>query len=1090
MRYFPTLMSLLILLSLVRLQAQDIIGAEYFFNADPGPGNGTPISITQDDTLSFTAAIPTASLAMGFHRLNIRVKNQTGTWGLFASRVIMINATPVASTIISAAEFYIDVDPGVGNGISIPFGPADDTLSFAAVIPENLNPGFHTLVIRVRSQNGIWGNLSSRPFYINAAPVSMPIITQAEFFWTHDPGAGVGTAMVINPADDTLAIMPSVAVPDSFSIGQYFLAQRVRDAAGHWSHFRFDTVTIAFSMPDDTVVIATADLCSRIVNDITPVVYNNLPYTYTLMGATTGSGPGSASGLAFNIGITVVTYALTATPEVSGSFTVTVLDEQLPGITCPEDLTVNASVSTCSAIVDYTVTVTDNCPGATLMMISGIDSGGAFPIGATTNIFRATDSSGNSSTCSFTITVMDNVAPVITCPENITVQVNTVECTATSVSSGSPDVTDNCGIDTITHNAPAAFPLGLTQVIWIATDVYGNTASCVQTVTVEDNIPPVITCPPGITILGGPGDEPVLVNYNEPIVSDNCDGVSFMQTAGLPSGSLFPLGTTINVFEATDLAGNTTTCAFAVHVKLGRVGINTTEPIAMLHVSDSTVLFSGPSSLPAVPGNPPVNGAGKRLMWYPDKAAFRAGFALADQWDKPNVGVGSFASGYNTMASGYCAVAMGNQCIADDSTSVAMGNSVYATGKHAQGYGVNLNVSGESAMAFGVGSTASGTASTAMGSGTFAIGNYSTSTGAFGRAYGDASFAANYQTRANAFSSMAIGHYNDTVAASRTTWVPGDALFLIGNGSSSDRNNAWTLLKNGNLGLSTLTPQSRLHVVNSNAQAGGAAEGIRVENIHALTGEAAISFRTSAIPSNSQWSWGLNQNPILVWSYGESLTAPHTMMSLDTLGRLAIGTHIPEATLQVVRNAEIDAPVHSSSMALLESNNIGYLQMSNVNGHESGILSGNQSTTLRSAIKFNADSSMHFQSASLGSRMKISNHGHASIPGGNSDALLQSLGSSRLGVNGTTFNDIIMEETPFPIGIPQTPAGETYTTSFFFPGAQVNSIVQVSPQQSYPAGWIIGPARVISMNMVEIQFTNYNSLFSPIPMYYNIAIIQ
>src|SRR5688500_8467681 len=84
----------------------------------------------------------------------------------------------------------------------------------------------------------------------------------------------------------------------------------------------------------------------------------------------------------------------------------------------------------------------------------------------------------------------------------------------------------------------------------------------------------------------------------------------------------------------------------------GKVGINTTTPAALLHVKDSSVLFTGPVTLPATPGNPPVSGAGSRMLWYPAKAAFRTGLVTGTQWDKINIGQYSFSSGYNTIAKG------------------------------------------------------------------------------------------------------------------------------------------------------------------------------------------------------------------------------------------------------------------------------------------------------------------------------------------------------------------------------------------------------------------------------------------------------
>ena len=69
------------------------------------------------------------------------------------------------------------------------------------------------------------------------------------------------------------------------------------------------------------------------------------------------------------------------------------------------------------------------------------------------------------------------------------------------------------------------------------------------------------------------------------------------------------------------------------------VGVGTTSPLARFHVANSSVLFGaiGDANLLS-PGNPPISGAGRRMMWYPDKAAFRVGYVPAGEWDKVNIG--------------------------------------------------------------------------------------------------------------------------------------------------------------------------------------------------------------------------------------------------------------------------------------------------------------------------------------------------------------------------------------------------------------------------------------------------------------------
>ncbi|MBK8141179.1 MAG: hypothetical protein IPK57_09235 [Chitinophagaceae bacterium] len=91
----------------------------------------------------------------------------------------------------------------------------------------------------------------------------------------------------------------------------------------------------------------------------------------------------------------------------------------------------------------------------------------------------------------------------------------------------------------------------------------------------------------------------------------------------------------------------------------------------MLHVKDSSVVFTGPASLPGTPGNPPVSGSPIRMMWYPDKAAFRVGFN-GNRWQKDSIGNYSVAAGYGPAAIGISSVAIGHITRADGLGAVAL----------------------------------------------------------------------------------------------------------------------------------------------------------------------------------------------------------------------------------------------------------------------------------------------------------------------------------------------------------------------------------------------------------------------------------
>jgi hypothetical protein len=97
---------------------------------------------------------------------------------------------------------------------------------------------------------------------------------------------------------------------------------------------------------------------------------------------------------------------------------------------------------------------------------------------------------------------------------------------------------------------------------WTATDDCGNSDSCDQIITVDDTTDPVITCPDDITVCEG-----TTVTFPPATATDNCDETpSVVQTMGLPSGSIFPVGQSTIEFTATDDCGNDASCSFSVTV--------------------------------------------------------------------------------------------------------------------------------------------------------------------------------------------------------------------------------------------------------------------------------------------------------------------------------------------------------------------------------------------------------------------------------------------------------------------------------------------------------------------------------------------
>ncbi|HZY78287.1 MAG TPA: gliding motility-associated C-terminal domain-containing protein [Cyclobacteriaceae bacterium] len=226
---------LVVLLGASSVNAQNLAKAEYFFDTDPGQGNGTNLPVTPGASLNFTSNISVAGLTAGFHMLGLRVKQNGGIWSLFEARGFYITTASPNTTNISKAEYYIDSDPGQGNGTPITI-PTGATSSFVFNVPTtSLSAGFHFLAVRVRDLDKHWSILEARGFFITTATTNVPDLIAAEYFFDVDPGQGGGTSIPVTPGATTSFTVP---VPTgSLSQGFHFLGIRVKASDGRWGIF-------------------------------------------------------------------------------------------------------------------------------------------------------------------------------------------------------------------------------------------------------------------------------------------------------------------------------------------------------------------------------------------------------------------------------------------------------------------------------------------------------------------------------------------------------------------------------------------------------------------------------------------------------------------------------------------------------------------------------------------------------------------------------------------------------------------------------------------------------------------------------------
>jgi len=385
----------------------------------------------------------------------------------------------------------------------------------------------------------------------------------------------------------------------------------VTDGSGN-----FSTCTATVTITDNIApsVSCTADitgntdpgLCSAMVNVPVAVINDNCSVTaltWTLTGATTALSPltgiNQIGSRPFNTGVTTATYTVT---DGSGnkntcSFTVTVTDNENPVVICPADIPLNTDAGLCTASATIPdAAISDNCSVSTLIWTmtgatvasspsSGINQVGnrIFNAGITTIIYTVRDQRGNEASCSFKVTVTDNIPPVIVCPGNIS-----ATCNISSVPpypdiagflAAGGTVTDNCAINTSAFvllsqtsdglNCPETFTR-----IYQVSDVNGNLSSCTQTITIDDITPPVITgtIPPVSAPGCSPGDAPApatTVSALESMglaITDNCtDDVSLTVSSSDNISGTCPVVIT-RTYNISDACGNLSSVIHLINV--------------------------------------------------------------------------------------------------------------------------------------------------------------------------------------------------------------------------------------------------------------------------------------------------------------------------------------------------------------------------------------------------------------------------------------------------------------------------------------------------------------------------------------------
>ena len=459
------------------------------------------------------------------------------------------------------------------------------------------------------------GNVSVCSFLMTFVDTIAPVVTcpadQTDFLDASCEFRALDYATLVTGVDNCggsvfFTQTPSVNSLFTGTNSPIVITYSAEDALGNTSTCNFnvnisDTIApIISGCAPDTIISADAN-CEYVMEDFTGFIT-----AIDNCSTTTGETQDIPIGTAFAAG-GPYPVMLSITDDfnntASCSFNITVVDNTAPVINCPNNSNVASDIN-CDYLIpsyDTTLNITDECSSFTYSqsiasgsILSGISTTQAISI-------LVTDLAGNSNSCTFTITVVDTLAPTITCPGDQTLDINGLCQYTLPDFSGLVVINDFCDASPLISQSPG---IGVTMdsintITMTVQDASANSATCTFNVIPNDTVAPTIICPNNDSTCND------IITFTAPIGSDDCGSSITTQTdnTGLTSGDSFPVGITTLEYTVTDLVGNTMTCAFDLKVF---------EPV---------VLFAGTSVLIEEGDSIVIDAAvsnGGNILWTPD----------------------------------------------------------------------------------------------------------------------------------------------------------------------------------------------------------------------------------------------------------------------------------------------------------------------------------------------------------------------------------------------------------------------------------------------------------------------------------------
>ena len=524
--------------------------------------------------------------------------DNNGNSAFATQQVDVVDTTPPTISLIP--DIIVEAVVPYDNIVELQAPSADDILGVVSIT--NDAPEFFSIgeTIVTWTATDVGGNTASIEQKITVFDTIFPIlqvpeniVIEATSLEQNEVDLGEATA-----TDNGEIASITNDAPEFFPLGETTVTWTAIDSSNNFSSLTQSVSVIDTTAPEisplEDITLEAISVDANIVNLDSPTAFDIQDVTIYIIAPDV-----------FPVGETAVTWTAI---DASGNSaittqTVTIVDTTKPGLSIPQDQTVEASS------LEGTLVEIGQAESHDITGISSIihNAPNVFPLGSTLIAWTVTDNHDNIKTAYQRITVVDTTAPTIISPQDITAEVT--DPTMNYIGLGELSAADTVGIESITNDKPITFPFGSTTVTWTVTDTSGNISQATQVVTLVDTTLPEIFVPSDI-IAEATGLSSTIVELGKATAHDTMGIASLTEH----SPGFFVLGETTVTWAATDTSGNSASATQTVTIiDTTMPNITAPDPITVEATSaDSNIVelgnpvYSDLVDIPSISNNAPA----------------------------------------------------------------------------------------------------------------------------------------------------------------------------------------------------------------------------------------------------------------------------------------------------------------------------------------------------------------------------------------------------------------------------------------------------------------------------------------------------